>query len=102
MVLLQQSKLVSTYTHSPKGQRMIDKKLQEYYENRFEMMATQGWQDLIEDAQNMFDAINHVLAVQDEKDLHLQRGQLDLLQWVLNLKQVSEQSYEQLMSGDSA
>jgi phosphopantetheine adenylyltransferase len=66
------------------------------------MMATQGWQDLIEDAQNMFDAINHVLAVQDEKDLHLQRGQLDLLQWVLNLKQVSEQSYEQLMSGDSA
>lgn len=81
---------------------MIDKKLQEYYENRFEMMATQGWQDLMEDAKTMFDAINHVLAIQDEKDLHLKRGQLDLLQWILNLKQVSEQSYEQLMSGDSA
>jgi hypothetical protein len=81
---------------------MIDKKLQEYYENRFEMMATQGWQDLMEDAQDMFTALNHVLAIQDEKDLHLKRGQLDILQWVLNLKQVSEQSYEQLMSGDSA
>jgi hypothetical protein len=81
---------------------MIDKKLQHYYEERFSMMATQGWQDLMEDAQNMFDGINHVLAIQDEKDLHLKRGQLDLLQWLLSLKRVSEQSYEQLMSGDSA
>ena len=80
---------------------MIDKKLQQYYEERFSMMATQGWQDLMEDAQSMFDGINHVLAIQDEKDLHLKRGQLDLLQWLLSLKQVSEQSYEQLMSGDS-
>lgn len=81
---------------------MIDKKLQSYYEERFSMMATKGWQDLMEDAQTMFNGINHVLAVQDEKDLHLKRGQLDLLQWLLSLKQVSEQSYEQLMSGDSA
>jgi hypothetical protein len=81
---------------------MIDKKLQQYYEERFSMMATQGWKDLMEDAQTMFDGINHVLAIQDEKDLHLKRGQLDLLQWLLSLKQVSEQSYEQLMSGDTA
>ena len=81
---------------------MIDKKLQSYYEERFSMMATQGWQDLMEDAQNMFNSINHVLAIQDEKDLHLKRGQLDLLQWILSLKQASEQAYEQLMSGDTA
>lgn len=81
---------------------MIDKQLQSYYEERFSMMATKGWQDLMEDAQAMFDGINHVLAIQDEKDLHLKRGQLDLLQWLLSLKKVSEQSYEQLMSGDSA
>jgi hypothetical protein len=80
---------------------MIDKKLQQYYENRFSMMATPGWQDLLEDAQLMFNSINHVLAIQDEKDLHLKRGQLDILQWVLNLKQVSEQSYEELIH-DSA
>ena len=87
---------------SPIGQRrMIDKKLQQYYENRFSMMATPGWQDLLEDAQLMFNSINHVLAIQDEKDLHLKRGQLDILQWVLNLKQVSEQSYEELIN-DSA
>jgi len=81
---------------------MIDKKLQNYYENRFSMMSTDGWQDLMEDAQSMFNSLNHVLSIQNETDLMVKKGQLDLLQWLLNLKPASEQAYEQLMSGDSA
>jgi len=81
---------------------MIDNQLQSYYENRFSMMSTEGWQELMEDAQVMFEGINHVLAIQDEKDLHFKRGQLDILQWLISLKDVSEQSYEQLLSGDMA
>ena len=81
---------------------MLDKKLQSYYENRFSMMATDGWQDLMEDAQNMFNSLNNVLPIQTETDLHLKRGQLDILQWLLSLKAVSEQTYEQLLSGDTA
>jgi hypothetical protein len=81
---------------------MIDKKLQNYYENRFSMMSTDGWQDLMEDAQQMFNSLNHVLSIQNETDLMVKKGQLDLLQWLLNLKPASEQAYEQLMSGDSA
>lgn len=81
---------------------MIDKQLQQYYENRFELFSTPGWQDLMEDAQKMFDALNQVLPIQNEAELQLKRGQLDILQWILSLKSVSEQSYEQLMSGDSS
>ncbi len=81
---------------------MIDKKLQQYYENRFSMMASEGWKELIEDAQAMFNSLNHVLSIQNEADLMLKKGQLDLLQWLINLKPASEQAYEQLMSGDSA
>lgn len=79
----------------------MDQKLQSYYESRFSMMATKGWQDLIEDAQAMFDSLNQVLPIQNEADLHLKRGQLDILQWLLSLKAVSEESYEQLIN-DSA
>ena len=79
----------------------MDEKLQAYYEARFSMMATDGWKDLIEDAQGMFDALNNVLPIQNESELQLKRGQLDILQWLLNLKNSSEQAYEQLMSGDS-
>ena len=79
-----------------------DEKLQKYYDARWEMMATDGWKDLIEDAQKIFDALNNVLPIQNESELNLKKGQLDILQWILSLKGSSEQSYEQLMSGDSA
>lgn len=92
----------NTFTNIlPKGQRMIDKKLQSYYENRFSMMATTGWQDLMEDAQQLFDSLNQVLPIQNETDLQLKRGQLDILNWLLNLKPASEAAFEQLMSGDT-
>lgn len=80
----------------------MNKELEQYYEERFSMMASKGWSDLMEDTQKMSDARNHVLAIQDEKDLYFKKGQLDVLQWILTLKQSSEEVYEQLMSGDSA
>jgi hypothetical protein len=80
---------------------MIDKKLQEYYESRFSMMSTQGWQDLMEDAQTMFNSLNHVLSIQNEADLMVKKGQLDLLQWLITLKPASEQAYEQLLNDSS-
>jgi hypothetical protein len=80
----------------------MNKELEQYYEERFSMMTTTGWQQLMEDTQKMFDARNHVLGIQDEKDLYFKKGQLDVLQWILTLKQSSEEVYEQLMSGDSA
>lgn len=80
----------------------MDKKLQSYYEERFSMMATKGWQDLMEDAENMFKALNQVMPIQNETELQLKRGQLDILNWILSLKESSTQAYEQLMSGDSS
>lgn len=80
----------------------MNKELEQYYEERFSMMTTKGWADLLEDVKKMFDARNHVLAVQDEKDLQFKKGQLDVLQWILTLKQSSEEVYEQLISGDTA
>lgn len=85
-----------------KGQRMIDKKLQEYYEARFSMFASQGWKEFMEDADNMFKSLNNVLPIQNETELHVKRGQLDILNWILSLAAATEQSYEQLMSGDSS
>ena len=74
----------------------MDKELQRYYEERFSMMATLGWQDLIEDTQKMFDSYNTLASVQDEKTLLYRKGQLDILLWILTLKEVSEKSYEEL------
>lgn len=75
---------------------MTDRQLQSYYENRFSMMSSEGWTELMEDAQEMFNSLNHVMSIQTEADLHLKKGQLDILMWLLNLKSVSEQAYASL------
>ena len=75
---------------------MTDRQLQSYYENRFSMMSSEGWKELMEDAQEMFNSLNHVLSIQTEADLHVKKGQLDILMWLLNLKSVSEQAYASL------
>ena len=75
--------------------------LQEYYDNRFGMMSTQGWQDLVDDATNMFKAVNNLAPVDTEQSLYFRKGQLDILQWLLSLRDSSAAAYEQLIN-DSA
>lgn len=74
--------------------------LQKYYEDRFSMMATQGWLDLLEDIDNMAIAVNNISTVSDEKDLQFKKGELSILTWLKTLKQVSEQAYEDLNEKD--
>ncbi len=70
--------------------------LQKYYEERFSMMATQGWKDLLEDIDNMANALNNISVVQDEKDLMFKKGELSILTWLKTLKDVSERAFEEL------
>jgi hypothetical protein len=74
--------------------------LQKYYEDRFSMMASTGWTDLVDDATNMFKAVNNLAPVTTETELYYRKGQLDILHWMLSLKDSSATSYEQLLSGD--
>jgi len=74
----------------------VDKDIQEYYEARFDMMASKGWKDLIEDTQKMVDAYNKIERLAGVEDLYYAKGQLDILNWVINLKQTSEEAYREL------
>jgi hypothetical protein len=74
----------------------MDKALQEYYEARFDMMSTKGWKDFLEDVETIVGSYDNVMAIENEKDLYKKQGQLDILNWVLNLKQTSEKAWEEL------
>ena len=74
----------------------MDRELQDYYEERFSTMSTKGWKDFIEDTQNLFDTYNKINTADSFEEFHKRKGQLDILQWLLSLKQVSEQTYEEL------
>jgi len=70
--------------------------LQKYYEDRFSMMATEGWKDLVEDIDNMIYALNNISVIESESHLQFKKGELSILSWLKNLKQISERAYEEL------
>lgn len=75
--------------------------LQKYYDERFNTMSTQGWQDLIDDATEMFKAVNNIAPIDNESTLFFRKGQIDILHWLLSLRETSAMAYEQLIK-DSA
>jgi len=74
----------------------MEPNLQKYYEDRFDLFAHQGWIDLIEDIDNMLDALNNVSTIADEKSLQFRKGEISILTWLKTLKKVSEDAYEDL------
>lgn len=70
--------------------------LQKYYDERFSMMSTEGWRQLLEDIDNMIEPLNNISTIDDEKSLQFRKGELSILTWLKNLKQVSERAYEVL------
>lgn len=74
----------------------MDKILEKYYEDRFAMMSTTGWKQLVEDVEELKKNYELVSNVKSPDDLYFRKGQLDIIYWLLNLKEISEQSYEDL------
>ena len=74
----------------------MNPELQKYYEERFSTMSTQGWIDLREDVDKMIEPLNNISTIADEKSLQFRKGELSILIWLKNLKQVSERAFEDL------
>ena len=74
----------------------MNPELQKYYEERFSMMTTQGWVDLMEDVDKMIEPLNNISTIADEKSLQFRKGEYSILIWLKNLKQVSERAFEDL------
>lgn len=70
--------------------------LQKYYEARFDMMASQGWKDFIEDIQNIVTSYDKVERIKAVEDLYFTKGQLDILNWIINLQETSSEAYKEL------
>ena len=70
--------------------------LKKYYEDRFTMTASQGWIDLLEDIQIMLDNYNNLITINSVEDLYKRQGQIDILNWIKSLREVSERAYEEL------
>jgi hypothetical protein len=74
----------------------LDKKLEQYYVDRFDMFQSQGWKDLMEDARGVRDSISDIKKINSAEALWHRKGELETLEWLLGLEAVSEAVYQQL------
>jgi hypothetical protein len=74
----------------------VNPELQKYYEDRFSMMGSDGWKDLVEDIDSMIASLNNISVISDEQSLQFKKGELSILTWLKTLRQVSERAYEEL------
>jgi len=74
----------------------VNPELQKYYEDRFSMMGSDGWKDLVEDIDSMIASLNNISVIPDEQSLQFKKGELSILTWLKTLRQVSERAYEEL------
>lgn len=75
----------------------MQKELQEYYEARFNMTASKGWLDLLEDLEIMISATDTLAGVETEQQLHFRKGEMSILNWLKNLRDASIEVYDQLV-----
>lgn len=64
------------------------------------MMATQGWQDLLEDLEIMITATDTLAGIDTEQQLYFKKGEMSILNWIKNLRDASSEVYEQLQDED--
>lgn len=84
-------------THFNKRCNSLDDNLKKYYEDRFSTFATEGWNDFVVDVTTMLDVYNRIDTADSFEEFHKRKGQIDILQWILSLKDVSEQTYDDLV-----
>lgn len=75
---------------------MEDKELQKFYEQRFDLFMQAGWKDLVEDFQELAKQVGDITKCNDEPDLWYKRGQLEMINYIVNLQELTERAFEEL------
>jgi hypothetical protein len=74
--------------------------LRDYYDQLFGMIATPGWKYLLEDVEAMRKTYEDIRHIPDGNALLFRKGQIDILEWVLGLKDRLDEAYRQLTEGE--
>jgi hypothetical protein len=71
----------------------MTKEEETYYNNYFELFASPGWAQILEELKDR-EAAYDVSFLRDEKDLYKVQGELSIIRMLTNFEQFIEQGYE--------
>ena len=68
----------------------------EFYNNRINLVETDGWIDLIEELKTLSDSVKRIDSIDNEKDLWFARGQLSILRQMIVLEDATKAAMTEL------
>ena len=74
----------------------MDKNLQKYYEQQFDMISSNAWKELVADLSDLLENYQNIRNCEDGNMLHFRKGQVDILEFIINRKEFLERGYEEL------
>ena len=72
----------------------MNKDLEVYFDNYFEMFRSEGWKQLLKDFQQNITNINSVEQTTDADNLHFRKGQLAILATIVNLENQMDNAHK--------
>ena len=73
----------------------------EFYERRFDLFTQEGWKDLVEDFEQLKKNLSDLAQISTEQDLWYRKGQIEMINYLIQLKTLTEQAYEEGINEDS-
>jgi len=68
----------------------------EFLEKRLDLFSTEAWDLFTEELTSMAQSLEKIQTIDDEKTLYLRRGQVDMLNMVINLEETTKLALDQL------
>ena len=69
---------------------------QEFLEKRLELFSSEAWDLFKKELTSMAESLEKIQNIDDEKTLYLRRGQVDILNMVINLEETTKLALDQL------
>jgi len=63
----------------------------DFFNDRLKLFEQEGWNDLVGELETLSTNLNNVQSIENEKDLYFVKGQLSIIQMILNLEDSTKQ-----------
>jgi hypothetical protein len=80
----------------------VDKELERYYNTYFDLFRSEGWKQFIGELGQNALGINSLEQTKDEADMYFRKGQLNVLNSVINLENMIESTYVEQTTDDQS
>jgi len=78
----------------------MDRDLQNYYEELFDLFAHPGWKNLVSELENGKAIYSDITTVADERELFIRQGRMQEINFICNFPSTVEDAYASLQEDD--